>query len=244
MKSSVSLPLVGAATLAASGALLCATVRRQPRWLAKLLAARSDTVLFGANTSQRQVALTFDDGPHPVLTRALMDVLDRHGARATFFLLGERVVECPEMARSLVARGHEVGNHMWDDRPSILLSRKSFRRDMLRTHERLVAVGASPHFFRPGSGWFRPSDLALLREYGYRLALGTVSVMDLDVCDPERWMRFVSARIQPGAIVVLHEGLERRARVVALTDGLLTILRERGYRFVTLGELFDPAYRT
>src|SRR5437660_11793757 len=90
-------------------------VVQQP-WLAARLAERSRRILFAAPTALPQVALTFDDAPHEELTPALLDVLDRHAATATFFCLGERAAERPELVRQLVRRGHEVGNHLWEDR--------------------------------------------------------------------------------------------------------------------------------
>ena len=229
------MPLVRALLL---GAAVAAWVgRRQPPWLARVLARRSRRVLFAVPTTRRAVALTFDDGPHPDLTPALLDVLARHGARGTFFLLGSAAEEHPDLVAAIVGQGHEVANHAWTDRPSALMSAAAFDRDFERTHRALVAAGADPVLLRPGSGWVRPSMLRTAARHGYRVALGSVAVLDLLAADVAAQARFVLDRVQPGAVVVLHEGYAERANVVPLTERVLTGLHARGYEAVTLSEL-------
>lgn len=234
--------------LAAIGVVLLLAVqwvgRRQPQWLARVLARRSHRVLFAVPTTVRAVALTFDDGPHPELTPALLDLLARRDARATFFLLGSKAAAHPALVARIVEEGHEVANHTWADRPSVLLGAAAFEREVARTHRALVAAGGEPRFIRPGSGWVRPSMLRAAGRHGYRLVLGSVAVLDLRVSDVEAQVRFVLDRVQPGAIVVLHEGYAERADVVHLTDRVLTGLRERGYEAVTLSELSSATSAT
>jgi peptidoglycan-N-acetylglucosamine deacetylase len=222
--------LLGAAAVAWVG-------RRQPPWVAGLLARCSRRVLFAVPTTRRAIALTFDDGPHPELTPALLDVLARHGARATFFLLGAGAQAHPDVVARIVEEGHEIANHTWADRPSALLSAAAFARDVDRTHRVLVAAGGRPRFLRPGSGWFRPSMLRTAARRGYRVVLGSIAVLDLEVADVAAQVEFVLERVRPGAVVVLHEGYAERAGVVPLTDRVLTGLAARGYAAVTLAEL-------
>jgi peptidoglycan/xylan/chitin deacetylase (PgdA/CDA1 family) len=209
--------------------------RRQPPGLARWLARRSRRVLFAVPTTERAVALTFDDGPHPELTPALLEVLARHGARATFFLLGSTATQHAHLVAAIVAQGHEVANHTWEDRPSALLSAAAFEQDLERTHAALRPV--RPVWLRPGSGWVRPSMLRTAARHGYRVALGSIAVLDLRVTDVAAETEFVLDRVQPGSIVVLHEGRAERANVVPLTDRVLEGLGERGYAAGTLSEL-------
>jgi peptidoglycan/xylan/chitin deacetylase (PgdA/CDA1 family) len=210
----------------------------QSRRLATVLAARSRAVLFAAPPSRPAVALTYDDGPHPRLTPALLDVLRRHRAAATFFLIGDRAAEHPGLVGRVVAEGSEVANHTWAERASVLLPPAAFERDLLRTDAVLRAAGGEPRFLRPGSGWVRPSMLRTARRHGYRVVLGSVAVVDLAVADVERSAGFVLSRVQPGSVVVLHEGHAGRAGVVPLTDRLLAGLTDRGLAAVTLSDLF------
>ena len=216
--------------------------RRQPPWVAGLLARCSCRVLFAVPTTRRAVVLTFDDGPHPDLTPALLDVLIRHGARATFFLLGAGAAAHPDLVARIVEEGHEVANHTWADRPSALLSAAAFARDVDRTHRVLTAAGGTPRFLRPGSGWFRPSMLRTSARRGYRVVLGSIAVLDLEVADVAAQAEFVLERVRPGAVVVLHEGYAERIGVVALTDRVLRGLAARGYEAVSLAELTETRW--
>ena len=81
-------------------------------------------------TDRPVLALTIDDGPHPATTPALLDVLSRHDARATFFLIGERATRHPALVREIAAGGHQLGNHLWQDRPTVRLSRREAGRQL------------------------------------------------------------------------------------------------------------------
>ena len=134
--------------------------RWQPPAVARLL-GRSSAVVVCVPTRARAVAVTVDDGPHAELTPEVLRVLERHGARATFFFLGAGVARHPGLAAAAAAAGHEIGNHGWADRPAVLQSRTAFRGDLRRTAAAvLAATGQEPRFVRPGSGWFRPASSA------------------------------------------------------------------------------------
>ena len=230
-----------AATTAAAASAAAWLARWQPPAVARLL-GRSSAVVVCVPTRARAVAVTVDDGPDPELTPEVLRVLERHGARATFFFLGAGVARHPGLAAATVAAGHEIGNHGWEDRAAVLQSRTAFRDDLRRTAAAvLAATGQEPRFVRPGSGWFRPVQLREVRDAGWTLALGSVAVLDLRVDDVDREARFVVDRLQPGAVVVLHEGGNDRAGVVPLLDRILTAARDRGYRCVTLSELVAGA---
>ena len=224
---------IGAALVVGAGVVAA----RQPPRLARVL-SRQQRVLFQVRTPAREVALTFDDGPHPTLTRGILDVLARHDAGATFFLLGARVEEHPEAVRALVAAGHEVGNHGWVDEPAVLQPVARYRQALERTSAAVAAAtGGRPTLTRPGSGLVRPAQVREAAALGMRTVLGSVAVPDAEVRDVEVAARFVLDRVQPGAVIVLHEGLAQRHRVVDLLERLLPELARRGYRSVTVSDL-------
>jgi peptidoglycan/xylan/chitin deacetylase (PgdA/CDA1 family) len=190
----------------------------------------------------RGVALTFDDGPDPHGSEQLLDVLAEHGAHATFFLIGERARMSPALVGRVVADGHEVGNHLWQDRPSVLAGRRAFVEDLAATQALLTELGGvPPTFVRPASGWFTPGMLRAVRRGGCRLALGSVAVTDLSLADWEAALAFVVRRLQPGSVVVLHENHAPPERLVVLVDRLLVAMGERGLAAVTLSALSPPA---
>jgi peptidoglycan/xylan/chitin deacetylase (PgdA/CDA1 family) len=217
-------------------------VVRQPRWAAGAAAAVVPRVLIDVRTRRRLVALTFDDGPDRVVTPALLDVLERHGATATFFVMGDRAVEEPVILRGIVDGGHEVGNHLMGPQPTVLQPTVAFERDLLRCDRVLAGVAAARHY-RPASGWIRPGQVAVARRHGYRCALGSVTLVRDPVRRPAVAARALARHVRPGAIVVLHEGTAARSTVVETVDRFLTHLSARGYRAVSLVTLLDTVAR-
>jgi peptidoglycan-N-acetylglucosamine deacetylase len=223
--------------MAAIGATVGYVALRQPPAAARLLALQS-VVVFAVPTTRPAVAITLDDGPSAALTPALLDVLRDHGAHASLFVLGSNVEAHPEVVASAHEAGHEIGNHGWVDRPAALLSRAELRRDLQRTGRAIAGVtGAEPRLMRPGSGWLRPVQLRDVRAQGLTVVLGSVATLDLRVADVGREVRFVADRLQPGAVVVLHEGAADRAGVVDLLDGVLAETERRGLETVTVSAL-------
>lgn len=208
---------------------------REPaaRALSRLLPA---DVLCYVDTDARAFALTFDDGPHPDTTPGLLDVLARHSARATFFLIGERVVGNEAIVSRIAAEGHEVANHLMRDERSALLPAVRFRRDLAEVTSLLGRYGPV-RWVRPGSGWFTPRMRRAAGEHGLGMVLGTVVAMHAGIPGDQRITARLLADIRPGSIVVLHEGMAERSGVVAATDELLAGLNRNGLAAVTVSEL-------
>lgn len=209
-------------------------------WLSPLLfrlwGSRSHDVVFRVATGEPALALTIDDGPHPTTTPEILDVLARHEARATFFLIGSRAERHPGIVREIVAHGHEVANHMWEDVPSRGLDSATFDRRLRRTH-RVLSEVATPAWLRPGGGRYSDRIVRRAAAHGYRLALGTVYPFDPVVRWPGFVARFVVAWARPGAIIILHDGEGRGERTAETLRRALPELRRRGYRVTTLSAL-------
>ena len=193
-------------------------------------------VVASVATRERHVALTIDDGPHPTTTPELLSVLRSHGARATFFLVGERVRSHPDLVRDIAADGHEVANHLMYDEPSILLAPSEFRRQLAQVHELLAPFG-DVVFFRPGSGWFTRRMLSDAAAQGYACAMGTPLLLATDYRNPRDTGRILARRAHPGAVIVLHEGHETRVAVSAAAAAMLVELAQRNLRAITLSEI-------
>jgi peptidoglycan-N-acetylglucosamine deacetylase len=211
-----------------------------PRWgepaaraLSRLLPA---DVLCYVDTDARAFALTFDDGPHPNTTPELLDVLAHHGARATFFLIGERIRGNEPLVARIAAEGHELANHLMRDERSVLLPDLTFRRQLAEVTGLLTPYGAV-RWVRPGSGWFTPRMLRSAAEQELRIVLGTMAAMHTGGVGDPLIADSMLAGIRPGSIVVLHEGTHQRRGVAATTDVLLTELTRRGLAAVTVSDL-------
>jgi peptidoglycan/xylan/chitin deacetylase (PgdA/CDA1 family) len=207
-----------------------------PRWLVPRIAARSPRCLYLVPTQEKVVALTLDDGPDPAHTPAILDVLRKHEARATFFMISGNVPGAASIVADVVARGHELANHLTRDEPSIRLSPEAFGEAMREAGTVLRRFGPV-QWLRPGAGWYSRAMLDAIEREGYRCALGSVYPYDPHIPSAAVSASYILANARPGAIIVLHEGGARGRRTVAVLGRMLPALRARGYRVVTLSEL-------
>lgn len=193
-------------------------------------------VLWYVDTGAPVFALTFDDGPSPECTPGLLAVLARHRAHATFFVVGERARRHPELLAAIAEAGHELGNHLMRDEPSVRVPDDRFSRELAEVNELLTPYGPV-RWFRPGSGWFTPRMLRSAARHELRGALGTLAAANRGGPADARIARDLLAGVRPGSIVVLHEGTAQRRGVVETTAELLGALAGRGLSAVTLSEL-------
>jgi len=195
----------------------------------------SPEVLFYVGTAQPVVALTIDDGPSAA-TPEILEVLAENDAHATFFVIGDRVREYPDLTRRLVAEGHELGHHMMVDEPSIDLPVETFRTRFEEMDEILADFGGSD-VFRPASGWYNDRMVDDAARLGYRTVLGSVYAFDAQV-PSAKWARwYMRQLVGPGSILILHDGPERGARTADVLRALLPELRARGFRVVPVSSL-------
>jgi peptidoglycan/xylan/chitin deacetylase (PgdA/CDA1 family) len=183
------------------------------------------------------VALTFDDGPDPVYTPQVLDILARHEARATFFLIGANARRHPELVAHIRGAGHEVGNHTDSGGPTALMSMSRFSESLLRAEATLGLMDARPRLFRPGGGWIRPAQLDLAIQRGYTCVLGSAYAYD-PKRPPAVYIRWaITKNLGPGTIVVLHDAGGDRSNTVEALPGILAAGRAKGLRFVTVSDL-------
>ncbi|MBE3550671.1 MAG: polysaccharide deacetylase family protein [Brockia lithotrophica] len=199
------------------------------------------------------VFLTFDDGPDPEFTPRLLEVLARHGARATFFVVGERAARYPEVLRQIADAGHEIGIHNFRHTLNFFsLPWRTARgvEEAARVVEEVT--GKRPTLYRPPWGALGLLDYFLLRKR-FTVVFWSLTMYDWQASRTVRWLkwRFLS-RVSAGEIVLLHDsgrtfGADPDApgRTLAALDAALTLLREAGvsFRFSTLGEGLAAAAR-
>jgi len=179
------------------------------------------------------VWLTIDDGPSDD-TRPLLDLLDAHDAKATFFLVGDRAAARPELVREIAARGHGIGNHSQTHPQATFwaLGPARMRREILDCQRTLTDItGRAPRWFRSVVGHTNPFVHAPLREAGLARVGWTARGFDAVKTDVEAVVDAIDADLAPGAIVLLHEGA-RHGRNVAMIEGVLARMRAKGLRAV------------
>jgi peptidoglycan/xylan/chitin deacetylase (PgdA/CDA1 family)/outer membrane lipoprotein-sorting protein len=211
---------------------------------------------FGRVWSRRQgesqrVALTFDDGPDEVSTPRVLDALDVAGAKATFFVIGERVRRAPHLVAEIVRRGHQLAQHSSSHDWRLSFRERALAADLRAADEAIwAAAGVRPRWYRPPIGLTPPPTHNVARQWGLELAGWSVRPYDARGLSAAEIREAVSKRTRGGDVVLLHDAapFERPDRVPNTPDALpavLTDLAAHGLRSVTLAELFDcPAYRT
>jgi len=243
--------------IAASPALAAAAAG-----LAAYGAVHPRSQLFGSTlcrtNSPRKLALTFDDGPNPAITPKLLELLDRHKARATFFAIGKHARECPDLLKETAARGHVIGNHT-DAHPNLFWLKPDRITIELRccNFSIIAATGAPPKWFRPPFGFRNPWVVPVARELNQRVVMWTLLPGDWRATSSE-WLiprmepiavhakRNAAAGSANGAaamgdILCLHDGSHRqlnadRLPTLAALEYWLPRWRDLGLEFVTIDE--------
>jgi peptidoglycan/xylan/chitin deacetylase (PgdA/CDA1 family) len=189
----------------------------------------SDDVVERLDGPGRRVALTFDDGPNPPDTTALLDVLAREGVRAVFFLVGAQVEAHPDVVRRVVDEGHVLGNHSFHHDDLAAWTPDAVRDDLERTLAaiRTAVPGAEVPFFRaPFGRWGRTVPVA--RALGMRSVGWSLSVEDWVPPGTHELVRRLGA-LTPGGIVLLHDGGGDRSQTVEAVAALIPRLRDEGW---------------
>jgi peptidoglycan-N-acetylglucosamine deacetylase len=190
------------------------------------------------------IALTFDDGPNPAITPSLLDLLDRHQVRATFFVMGRSVRAYPALAKEIADRGHTVGNHT-DTHPALTF--QSARRivgELNHCDDAIVAaIGRRSRWMRPPFGFRGPQLNSLIRQRpGVRIVMWSAMAWDWKATNPESVINHLR-RVKGGDIVLLHDGDHRvlegdRRHTVAALEHWLPRWKDAGIRFKNLDDLY------
>jgi len=196
--------------------------------------------MYRVATRQKVVALTYDDGPHPIYTPKLLKILRRYHVRATFFMIGSRMARWPDLVRQAAREGHVIANHTYTH-PNNLENLPRIRIvSELTSEQRLIQrlVGRTYPLFRPPKGLLNRGLAWIAHMEDYKVVLWSVSAYHHDGRTPELMTRRVLEKVHPGGIILMHDGrYPMRWRDVQATPMIIEALKKRGYRFVTVPEL-------
>lgn len=203
----------------------------------------------GLTRGSRQIALTYDDGPNDPHTLRLLEVLAKHDAHATFFLIGRYVQQRPEIAREIAKAGHAIGNHTFTHPLLIFKSEAEIRRELSQCNAALHdALDREANIFRPPFGGRRLAVLRVARELELEPVMWSVTGYDWNAPPTEVIERKITKQIRGGDVILLHDGGHRqmgadRSQTVLATDHLITRYRAEGYEFVTVSEMMQKVDR-
>ena len=191
--------------------------------------------LMRGDTRRPQIALTFDDGPHPVFTLQLLNILRRTHTPATFFVVGEQVEKHPGLVRLEAAEGHEVANHTYDHLNLTLIPPEIVAYEVTRCSAAIQgATGAPPRFFRPPGGEYNGGVLREVAKNGGIITLWTDDPGDFAKPSAAVIKQRTLAHLENGAVILLHDGVPE---TLSALPAIIAEARRRGYQFVTISRL-------
>lgn len=191
-----------------------------------------------AKTRRKQIALTFDDGPHPQHTAEVLDVLMKHRAPAAFFCIGREAERHPELVRRIAEEGHVLGNHSYAHTATFpLLTTRRMTADVQQAHTLLENLtGAKVTLFRPPFGVTNPTVAAVVRRMGYQAVGWSIRSFDTRGEKHPKVFRRIVRQIAPGAVVLLHDRMPGSGQLV---DDLLNYCAAQGYEVVRIDKMFN-----
>ena len=198
---------------------------KTPFWLKKLY----PKCIWGINNVQRNIYLTFDDGPHPTITPIVLEHLKKYQAKATFFCIGQNVEKFPEIYKQIIEEGHAVGNHTHHHLNGWKTDDEKYLTDIVEAKQLIDS-----DLFRPPYGRITRFQLAQLRKIKYQLSviMWTVLSGDFDYnITKEQCLQNVLKNTKPGSIVVFHDSEKAKEKVLYALPEMLTYFTQKGFGF-------------
>lgn len=186
------------------------------------------------------IAMTFDDGPNEKLTSRLLNLLATHHIKATFFVIGQNVVEHPEIVQRAAREGHEIANHSWSHPNLGKMSDEGVRRDLQKTDDAIrSATGVRPTLLRPPYGSISARQKKWIHdEFGYRIILWDVDPLDWKRPGPAVVCNRIVKETRAGSIVLSHD---IHPGTIEAMPATIEQLEAKGFKFVTVSELIARA---
>jgi len=197
-------------------------------------------VVWDINTEDKIIALTFDDGPHPKYTAAILDLLAKYDAKATFFIIGKNAEKYPEVVLRSYSEGHELANHTFSH--PFKVSVAELQKELRQTKEIIYSItGFSPALFRPVGGNYNDSMINAAVRDGYKVVMWSWHQDTQDWKQPgvKKITQKVLKGSKPGDIILFHDGGGDRSQTIKALEEILPVLKKQGYTFVTISELIE-----
>lgn len=200
----------------------------------------SGNIYYGNESTQKLVALTFDDGPHKFRTDEILDVLKKYNVKATFFVVGMMAKEYPHLIKRELSEGHEIGNHTYSHLNLRCLNTATLEREIELTEQAIFEVCEyRPKLFRPPEGWCNESIASVAGKMDYDVILWNVDTLDWAHTESNKIYECVKSGIKPGSIILFHDYVSGNSPTCDALEKIIPHLLEEGYKFVTVSELIS-----
>lgn len=185
------------------------------------------------------IALTFDDGPWPRTTSQVLEILKKEEIKATFFWVGQYLKYYPKIAQEVVAAGHPLGNHTWHHWYTAM-NPSAAAREIDQTATLIYkTTGIKTLLFRPPGGLLNNGVVDYAKQHNYVTVMWSADSMDYHPYTPDELVNNVMRKAKPGGIVLMHDGGGNRSATVEALPKIIAKLKNLGYKFVTIPELFE-----
>lgn len=206
-----------------------------------LLPVASKEVVYRATINdKKQIALTFDDGPHPVRTPEILDILDRYSIKATFFLIGENIEYYPEVVKREIMSGHEIGNHTYSHAQLDKLTKAEIENEITKFENSLLKhYDYCPSLIRPPCGSFGDSFKTAVEDLNYKIILWSIDTRDWSHTPADKITKNILSKAKSGDIILMHDYITGTSPTPQVLETIIPKLLEEGYEFVTVSELLS-----
>jgi len=222
----------------------------QKKWVAVFLAVAllcsipagaENQVLFSCDAGEtKQIALTFDDGPHPVYTREILDILAEYGIRATFFVIGQNAEWFPALVQEELAAGHEIGNHTYHHANLRTVQYETVLHEILDMENAVWEnVECRPHLLRPPGGLYGEDVCRAAAALDYTVILWSIDTRDWDHPSVEQIVENVLGNVEGGDIILFHDYVSGVSPTPEALRKIIPVLLAEGYEFVTVSEMLE-----
>ncbi|MFB7156476.1 MULTISPECIES: polysaccharide deacetylase family protein [unclassified Lysinibacillus] len=195
-------------------------------------------VVWDINTKDKIIALTFDDGPHPKYTAAILDLLEKYDAKATFFIIGKNAEKYPDLVLRSYSEGHELANHTYSH--PFKASVAELQAQLRKTKAIIYGItGFAPILFRPVGGYYNDQMINAAVKDGYKVVMWSWHQDTQDWKQPgvNKIVQKVMNGSKPGDVILFHDGGGDRTQTIKALEEILPELKKQGYTFVTISEL-------
>lgn len=203
--------------------------------------AKDETEIYKfIENDSKMIALTFDDGPHPVYTPEILDILAKHDVKGTFFVVGSNMEAYPEILIQTVEAGHEIGNHTYTHLSASHAKEKALLEEMEMTHDNILRIcDYETKIFRPPGGVVSKDLKNAAQKLEYKIILWNIDTKDWAHNSVKNITSNITSNIKSGSIILFHDYIFKNSPTVEALDVIIPKLKEEGYTFVTVSELIE-----